>query len=703
MDDEQGQGEQAVAARPAAPVRPVLPRSAASFAAQLPELTQRSGDVRAAASELDHRQVRRAYRAWSDWIEIRGRHKPIALLVAFDLAEADAATDKAIALLRSTDSPVIEFAPAGQAGASDEPVPWPREYLAVLPGGGPLDLRVLVISDLAALRQRPDLVNLLRRDCVAALIEQALYRATPSDLFDTLPAATFMVERGTAATRLVDPVKRHITVGADWSSGLGAVIDTAIPSALRGPSRAMGMIGDLALLAETVAEHKAALALPASGGTITQAGAVGLDLAGRQARLAAAKVDLVGAIKVCIAGSRTARQDTDAGQVAAHADHGQFREFIERFKPESQWPLSQLTVREEKRAWWQGSALETFGLGVFFNRKARHKLAGAEGEAATVASLIEPYRDNTLLWLGRFLQNLTGELQASVEAIETAYGDLAAATRVRWPIRISRRAVCGEQSQQDASPQAAAIRNSVNEAFAGFSSKEQASFYVDVDEKGVIGQLGEARSGVFGIFFLLLFFARPLQTMTRTAPPSAPPTDCSLPDHPVRDAAGNLLKLCKNADPTFFAKVGEAVQYLVAVLTVGMAVGTLIAFVVNRLMRERKLRVALVERFEGRIEDLRNRTAELVGRTITEVLTRFEQETEDFGAIAEANLARMVAQVQAQQDEDRGGPKRGGPAAPLAARTTMPLGRVSLQDECRKLEAKMREAYLAEACKPVPT
>ena len=678
MVEPAGQGgEPAALARPALASRPGVPRVGVPFSSHLPELMLRLGEARAASQELDKVQVLRFWRGWADWIENRNRQQPLAVAIAVDRVRLDAKTNDQLDTLRKNGAVVVEVVAPGSKGLPE--VPWPRVELAALPGANELDLRAVLVLDLAEVAARPDLANALRRDCACALMDAAILASAPTDLFDALPAVTLIIEPGSAPPRSSDPRRHRVSLGADTEMPLGALLDLALPKAVRGSARALAMLEDLLALAEAQLEANTLASQPvtpdSNGSSSPQ------NLAARLARLSAAKVDLSGAVKTCLGASRTARQDFDVGKVTEYTDRGQFREFVDRFRMGSQWPLSALTVEERKPTWWEGSWLKW--LSGFFNRKVRYRLAASDDAGQNIAGLIEPYRLQTLFWIGRFLQTITTNLQESVEAIENGYGDLAEATRVRWPIRLSRRTICGEGNDRTDGEQAAAIRHSVQEAFAAFAAKEQASFFVDVERKGVVGQLGEARSGVFGIFFLLLFFARPFQTLARGASP---------------DPASQI--------ETAWLHIAQFVQDAVPFLTIGMAVGTVIAFIVNITMRENKLRLALVERFDARIDEVRNRASELAERTVREVLARFEHETEDYGATAEANLARMIGEVQAQQEEDRGGAVAGksGSSAPRtlgapALRTGLGIGRISLLDECRKLELKMRESFLAELCR----
>lgn len=679
MSDPQEPGGNPAAARPTALLRPGLARAVASVGSLVPEMLQRLGEAQAAALELDRRQVLRSYRGWAEWIDRRGRGQPLAVIAAVNPERLDAELVAKVAAATPAESPVVELCP--DSFVPGEPAAWPRITLTRPIGFATPAVRTMLVRDLAALSARPDLISRLRRDCPLAIAEAALIAAEDFDEFDRLQGGLILVGEGSAGPESIDPARRHFALAADPSLGLDALIDAAVPAALRGSSRAMGMIGDLVALAETMGRTAMGL-VEAAGSAATDSPTV--DLSARLARLTAAKVDLAGAVKACNARARALRQDADLARISAHAERGQFREFLDRFHTGSGWDLAGLTVREEKRAWWQGTWL--VALGGFFNRKVRHRLAETGDRSSSVAGMVEPYREQTLLWLGRNLQVVSEDLETAVESIEAAYGDIAEATRTRWPLRITRSDVIGDRTQL-ADSKAAAVRKTVDDAFTAFSAREQTNLFVDVEEKGVVGQLGEARSGVFGIFFLLLFFARPFNS-------------------------GNSNKsdvVCSSAFQSMECLGHTVLAQLIQALTIAMVVGTLIAFVVNRTMRERKLRIALIERFEVRIEDLRSRVADLAKQTIGDVLTRFEQDTEDFGALADATLVRMVTETQAQIEEEGGAPKRWtstaasatqrGAGAATAPRPIGLTGRGNLLEECRKLEAKMREAFVGEVCR----
>lgn len=657
MSDPKGPGGEAAAARPSALLRPGLARAATSVGSLVPEMLQRLGEARSAAAELDRRQALRSYRGWAEWIDLRGRGQPLAVVAAVKPGRIGAKLAAVIAAADPGECPVVELCPS--TFIPDQSSEWPRIATDSLAGEVVPLVRIMLVRDLASLSARPDLIGRLRRDCALAIADAGLIAAHEFDGFDQMQGGLILVGEGSAEPKSTDLARRHFTLAVDPALELAALVDAAVPAALRGSTRAMGMVGDLVALAEALGRTNAGLAEAVGGPALDGPNA---DLGARLARLGAAKIDLSGAVKACAARSRMLRQEVDLARLSAHAERGQFREFLDRFHSESGWSLAALTVRDEKRAWWQGTWL--VALGGFFNRKVRHRLANSGDAESSVSRLVEPYREQTLLWLGRTLQVASEDLESTVESIEAAYGDIAEASRIRWPLRIARRDVIGEGAAKEADSKAAMVRKTVDDAFAAFSAREQANFYVDVEEKGVVGQLGEARSGVFGIFFLLLFFARPF---------------------------------------------GAVLTGLITALTAAMVIGTLIAFVVNRTMRERKLRTALIERFEVRVEDLRGRVADLAKQTIGDVLTRFEQDTEDFGALADATLARMMAETQAQIEEEGGAPKRWtstaasatqrGTGAALGPRPTGLTGRGNLLEECRKLEAKMHDAYVGEVCR----
>lgn len=642
-------------------------------------MLQRLGDAQSAAAELDRRQALRSYRGWAEWIDHRGRGQLLAIIALVKPERIHPKLAGAIASTEPRDGPVVELCPSEFAAGG--PAAWPRIATDEPIGAVTPAARIMLVRDLAALSARPDLIGRLRRDCTLAIADAGLILAQDFDGFDQLQGGLILVGEGSAGPESTDPARRHYAMAVDPALGLGALIDATVPGPLRRSSRAMGVIGDLVALAEALGRTNAGLAEAVGNAA---ADSPSTDFGARLARLTAAKVDLAGAVKACNARARTLRQDVDIARISAHAERGQFREFLERFHGDSGWSLAALTVRDEKRAWWQGTWL--VALGGFFNRKVRHRLADSGDAASSVSGMVEPYREQTLLWLGRTLQEVSEDLETTVESIEAAYGDIAEATRVRWPLRIARREVIGDRTHP-ADGKAAMVRKTVDDAFAAFSARERANFYVDIEEKGVVGQLGEARSGVFGIFFLLLFFARPLQSGGGAKPDEK----------------------CLSAVQDFECLGNAILVELIPTLTIAMVVGTVIAFVVNRTMRERKLRTALIERFEVRVEELRSRVVDLAKQTIGDVLGRFEQDNDDFGSLAEATLARMVAETQAQLEEEGGTPKRwtspttsaaqrGAGMAP-SQRPAGLTGRSNLLEECRKLEVKMREAYISELCR----
>jgi hypothetical protein len=364
---------------------------------------------------------------------------------------------------------------------------------------------------------------------------------------------------------------------------------------------------------------------------------------------------------------------------------------LANFEPRSDADIAALMTVEPRRTWWEGTWLES--LKSFFNRKARHSL-----DPTVVTGLIDGVQRRTLAEIGAIVQKATEKLEIATRAIEQVYAREGEATRNRGIMRISQREILGTGGANAQSPRVEAIRHSVGKAFEAFARKEAAAFHVDIEEKGVIGQMTDARSGVFGIFFILLFFARPFQ---RAGSEDA----CKVWNKTGFFDAASHFDINIGLD-CLGHNLSGPVKTVISLLTFAMILVTIASYVVNRRMRERRSRLALIERFEPRVEELRSKTADLVDRVVREEIARFELETEDQGTVADATFDRLISEVKAQIDDGKTAASAGLPRSAAGTSGTNPPPRPTFgtsprgtaADECRKLQDKLREAYVAQLC-----
>lgn len=684
----------ASAPRPIPPPRPAITRPAvASLETLAVEVKQRFDELQAAAILADERAVRRYHRQWIGWIRERQNQHALAAIVVVDAARLHNDTLALILAEKAGGEPIVEFVPTSTVLA--DVAPWPQLPLGSLPDGQPLDLRLILVRDPAGLANRPDLVNHMRREAALALVEQSVIDRSATDLFDFMPAATLVVGDGeVTAPRRGDAARGHIVASAPAGLTAGALIDLILPAPVRVAARPLVAAADLIGLADAI-EQQAGARRDGDGGEARPSLVGERDLAGRLERLTAAKVEMASAIKACVANLRKSKQEIDSAAIVAAGEQGQFGAFLANFEPHSAVDIDTLMTVEPRRTWWEGTWLES--LKSFFNRKARHSL-----DPMVVNGLIDGVQRRALAEIGTIVQRATEKLDVATRAIEQVYAreGIEEATRNRGIMRISQREVLGTGGANARSPRVESIRQSVSKSFEVFARKEAAAFYVDIEEKGVIGQMTDARSGVFGIFFILLFFARPFQ----------------------RAGTG---KACETWDKTgFFDEKGSfdinigldclghnlsgPVKTIISLLTFAMILVTIASYVINRRMRERRSRLALIERFEPRVEELRNKTGDLVDRVVREEIARFELETEDQGAVADATFDRLISEVKAQIDDGKvvapGGLPRSAASTSSALASPPPRpafgasARGSVADECRKLQEKLREAYVAQIC-----
>lgn len=686
MVDRTGQLDQAGGAAPSVLARMAAARPAANALSLPAQLTARKAEARQMSADLDHRLVVRSYRKWIDWIEADGS-RPIAIAVVLGERLTGPQIVEAVSAAGFADAPVVELA----VGYAADPAPlWPTIDHSFNQDEANLALRLVLIQSVAATAANPQIVNRIRRECVMAVAEAEMCDAENIDFLDGLPAGTFVLSQGKEEVALTDARRRRFSLRTEAADDLSKLVTRILSERAYQSVRMVTEASRLVALAEAVGRETSRLAEPPSVKPDRVASVSG-DLPYRLAQLTAAKSELAKAVKKCASDSSALRQAIDGNRIVDGADQGQFEWFLAEFRPEGQSDLSGLTAREEKAAWWNDTWVSR--LSFFFNRKARYSLKSS-GHAATLPVLLDPYREKVLNWVGIEIPKASAELQSAVEAIESVFGGLEEATRPVWPIRISRRQMSGQKELGDGEAEespAAAYRKAVDNVFEAFATREQHTFFVDIEEKGFIGQIGEARSGVFGFFFLLLFFARP------ATQPSPNHNASQSPAEEVCTSAFDGLHCFTEAFPA----------RMIDILTWGMAVGTLIAFAVNRAMRERKLRISISERFQSRVDEMRNRIPDVAKKAVEDVLGRFERSIADYGELVEENLNRLIAEVQAQIAElGIGNPRAGqlsvaGSGRQPSIGSQRPSGAVmkaDLLDDCRKLEAQLFEAHVATVC-----
>eukprot|EP01036_Dinobryon_divergens_P032388 gene32388-41961_t len=636
-----GEGETTAPRAPRSPTStaPSAARAIRPDASTASELAKLIGPLLQMAEELDESRVQRAYRNWAGWIEDRAGAAPLAIALA--VGDAIKTLSPTLATLANTND-IVEIIPRE---ILDHDRNSPR-YPVVHPAA-PAGLRLIVIGEPAALADDLPLCGWLRRECVAVITAGDSFAAIPRGLFTGTPMQTTLLQFSESGAGELEPApaaslaQTQLTVSPGVT--LEEVLDRVLPRALWPQLRSARQADDLARIAQHMQTAQAAAARHADGASTTESARAARS---EEARLTLehdllndARGETAGELKSVLSALRFGRSELDAGEMLGSSPPPSFLRLIQQLEVDSTALPTDIIEQRRRRDWWSGTPFRV--MGGMLNKKfelqvkpeaLREALKDVHGQAlravgVSVVRHVNAFND-MLDSLALTYPGAAATLQA--HRMDKVYPDnFMLSTGVPPP--------GGLRPETELSLQ---IKSAAEKAFAYFAETEARSFRIERERKGFLGQLTEARSAVFGIYFLLLMGIRA------------------------------------------FPGLNDFSQQLQWGLMGMIAAG----FVINLLATPRQERVQVAERVETKLEELRTRLVSLVERFVRDQLGLLETVVSDRIALIDADLGRAQATTKARLE----GPKGGG--SPLRSTETGVLRPRDLHAEAMALAIRLTQA-----------
>lgn len=633
---------------PRAPVaRPGVPRAALDGAGEIEKIFT---PARQLAAELDEARVQRSFRNWLDWIAARRGAETVtlALMLGGDLKTV--APD----LARSVPAEgVVELSAKGGDDQDGHP-PWPQLVHDSVPEG----VRLVLIGGKANLAEDWSSCGCLRRDCLALVRSEAVPEvAVPRSLLADLPlgVVTLSLQEGAALAmeasgRLAD---RSFRLVAPADLGLAGLIAAVVPTAVVPSLRAAQTAQDLAMAARVLQAAQASAARSADSGFLTEQARAARSEEARliveQDLISLARSEAAGELKSVQTTLRFARSELDASELLGAEPPASFALLMSKLEVDSSVLPADVVDQRRKRDWWHGTRFAVFG--GMLNKKFEIQV-----KPQALREALQDVHRAALKAVGAQAVTHISAHNAVVENLALTFPGAAPILAAHKVDKVhpdnfvlsERIPPGGRRPDSELSQQ---IKAAAEKAFAAFAETEARSFKIERDRKGFIGQVTEARTAVFGLYFLLLMGARRIK---------GPNADI------VMDVLANIL--------------------------MGMIV---VGFFVNLIAAPRQERALLAERVESKLEELRTRLAAFVERFVKDQLGLLETLLADKAAVLDADLARALATVKARLELPRTAAQPGRPtdSAPLRPR--------DLEAEATALAARLklafRDEYLAMA------
>ena len=662
-----------VTSKPATSVRAV------ATVTHLPEIKALSMQLRQWAWALDEARVRRSYRNWVDWIAARQKDESLCLALCPGERWHRFARELDIGDVMH-EVPAFELF-SGEGGARPHHR-WPRLRCAALPS----QVSVLAIRDIATFADDWEAIAAMRRDCVLAAVYFDVASLVPDGMFGSLPVGPVIVSETTFAnTHPAAPVRVPTHGGFDAlipaNMSFSALLDVLVPERIRSAMLTAMVAHDLSGLGR-------ALQAEEDGGTVN-ARSLAVGDGDRQRRSEAARLvreleevtaardDFVAEVKLVLASLRNERSGIDLGDLVAQNTAAPFDYLVFQFDPASQVEIESLIATRKKRTWWQDTWLVKTSW--FFNKKMEARV-----KESVLDEALSDTKNATVRRLGRIAQSHIEAFNELIESVSQTYFSKGSILPAQGLQPVTARdftaphdAVRGNRPKLAADMMAAA-----NSEFSSFAANEARLFRIEREQRGFVGQIADARSAVFGIYFLLLMSLRFI-----------PPFKCSKHEETATlvEAGKQMTRTIQVADVGWQNKVAcalnDGLNYYLR-LTLGLLI--LAGFVINFLSRARQERAVLADKFETKLEELTSRLTAFIDRFFKDQLTQMESLIADRANLIEATLDRRRANILARLDLLRANqPSR-------ATERSGPSRTTTLADTARKLHEKVKGDFRQE-------
>ncbi|MCW3838406.1 hypothetical protein ACFQ1E_20270 [Sphingomonas canadensis] len=654
----------APAPRPAA--RALAPRSAIS---NTPEVEKTLLQVRKLVADVDEARVQRAYRHWLDWVLDRGKRAPLALAVLAGDQLAAIAPDAARAVAQ-IDEPVVELGPRRRSG---EDTPWTR----ITHDLGTLH-RIILIRDPAALAADWPVCAMLRRECAGFLhFDGVDGSAIPAGLFAQLPLGTVTVRRGGGDANPPAPRGRQRSYVLDVAEDapLAAILERALPVQVI-PSLRLAMLSqDLADLAAAVQGEDATINQRSDENSTSETARASRS---EEERLLV-EVDAVGAarteigtdVKQVVAALRQSRAGFDPAVLLEIGTPESFAHLVQQLEQAPDEELSELVASHPKRNWWRDTPFRH--VPALFSAKQEAQL-----RPEVLQNALKDVEYGTVRAIGKAASDAIADFNRALAdadlTFEPASGGISAILRGHMMQRthfdsflINRPPPPGGALPD--SQLAQQIKETAAKAFSAFGQSEVRAFRIERERKGFVGRLTEARSAIFGVYFLLLIGLRFLRQ----------DTICQRASELSKEPARGYELWCAIED-------GLRSNWL-SYIMLGLIVFGLFF---NIYSQPRKERIQFADRVEAKLEELRNRLSAFLDRLVKDQLSALETRLNDQADAIDAALARLQASLRTRLEALR------GPVAPPPPRELTPLGRRDLDAQARALAGKIGDDFAAE-------
>lgn len=654
--------------------RPSL-RGAQSAAANLADIEDMLKQVERIGADIDEARVQRAFRHWIDWIRERQRAPLLIALAAGDALEA-IAPGLAAAVAPIGDA-IVEVHPRN---LRSEAMPWPA-----IVGESGTKHRILVIRDAAGLAQNWQAAAYLRRDCTALLLTgDADISGAPAGLFDALPMGVIQVARGDAAP---GPLLRARRVPVAAEADLAAILAAAIPTAIQPSLRALVLAEDTAYLAARLQREEGAGRSSDEQSTSEAA----RTARGEEERIAAeieaiatARTELAADLKTLLASLRQARSEVDPAALLESGTPQSFATLVQRLETVADAERHELVDEQPRRTWWRETPFRF--LPIFFSEKSDAQL-----KPEVLEHTLRDVQRATLRQIGRTIANSVAEfnevLRDSRITFETASPGAAAIVQNHLlertyfdSFQIDRAPPPG--GARPDSQLARQVKEAADTAFGAFVQAEIRAFRIERERKGFLGRLTEARSAIFGLYFLLLMAVRlvPQGSLCVMQDPPKP-----LPQHYVAVPKQGYEILCA---------IEHGLNGWLRWALIGLI---LIGLFFNVYSAPHKERASFADKVETKLEELRTRIATFLDRLIKEQLGLVEARLNDQAEAVDSALGRLHSSLRTRLEL-----LRGVPAATSARESLAPSRPSGIDANARRLAIKVRTEFAAEIAAATP-
>jgi hypothetical protein len=619
------------------------------------------------AADSDAASVRRGFRSWFDWIQSRATNEPIAvgILAGPTLKSHPVFLELARQLGRRS---VIGLYPA-KVQAPRETLPWPWIGLDNCPAG-----YVLLVCDPTSVFNDWSVSAYLQREVAVWITVEGDDCCISPDLSQPIAGVITLQGPSVNVAEAIDGTAgKAQSTQLEFGQSIEEVFSRLFPPEILSIVRLAREAEDLFNLQEALSADQRN-AQNAASSMIAESERANASreqaLVAEEAELMVARSEIAAEMKAVIQEIRLAKAATvSEAQAAEHAESA-IEKLLQQIEINSEELPRNLITQKERRVWWQKTWIEKLK-GVMSRRFAIQ----LNREPISVA--LSDFKQTALESFGLKASHVTQSLNQRILDLASTF-PAAAALLARLQVekihidsfRIREREPPGGAMKETAS--AIQWRNSIEASFESFVSTEARGIRMDFERKGLIGRITEARSAVFGIYFLLVLALRPFG-LGSSSPPASPQA--------AQEQSGDILAWISAHGPSL--------------IQIGVLVLIVVAFVINLRTKPRQERAAIAERLETKLEELPSRGAAFLDRTMKDHLALLESMTNETASALEAAVNQRITTVKLERELVQVAPPKSlvqMPSNPtnraLTADGLLQKAAVDLREEVRDLIAK---------------